>query len=96
MIFDLEEIRNNVEDMGIYGPILFILVKISTIVFAPLAGAPVYLLAGPLFGFYEGFAYVLVGDIIGYTIAFYIRRLYGKRTLNLFLPNKGKKILERM
>jgi len=96
IIIDVEVVRENAENIGFYGPFIFIIIKISTIVFAPLAGAPLYLIAGPLFGFYKGFGYVMIGDIIGNTIAFYISRIYGKKILNLFLQTKGKKKVERM
>ena len=95
-IFDLGEIQNYIASLGPYGPLIFIVAKASTIVFAPLAGAPIYLLAGPLFGFYEGFVYVLIGDIVGSTIAFYLSRMYGRKLINLFFPNNGGKTFNKI
>src|SRR3990167_3609477 len=43
---DIGSLRVWVEKVGIWGPIVFILLKISTVVIAPLSGSPLYPLAG--------------------------------------------------
>ena len=85
----LENIREKIDAAGIFGPFIFILLKISTVVFAPMSGTPLYLVAEPLFGFTKGFIYAFNGDIIAYTTVFYIARVFGTRIIKRLLPDKG-------
>ena len=56
--FDIKELRLYIEAAGIWAPLMLILTKASTIVFAPLSGSFLYPLAGALFGFPNGFFYL--------------------------------------
>lgn len=85
----LENIREKIEAAGIFGPMLFMLLKMSTIIFAPMSGTPLYLVAEPLFGFTKGFLYAFISDLIAYTIVFYIARIFGTRIMKRLLPEKG-------
>jgi len=84
-----ENIQEKVAAAGIFGPLILIIVKASTVVFAPLGGVPVYLAAGTLFGFLKGLLYILIGDFIGFTISFHISRFFGKKIATYFLSKKG-------
>ncbi len=83
--FDIEQIRAFVERGGVWGPIVFIFAKAATIVVAPLSGSAIYPMAGAIFGFWYGFAYIFIGDAIGATIAFWISRRFGVRVAQRFL-----------
>lgn len=85
----IDYIRSLVQKAGPFGPLIFILAKISTIVIAPLGGSFLYLLAGPLFGFWKGLAYILAGDIIGGSTAFFLSRRFGRKILRYFLSEHG-------
>ena len=87
----LENIQDKVESAGILGPIIFIFLKITAIVVAPLSGSPMYLVAGTLFGFYKGVLYLMIGDAIGFSISFYISRFFGKKVAGYFLSKTGMK-----
>lgn len=78
----LDRIREQVVAAGALGPVVFVLLKASTNVFAPLSGAPYYLLAEPLFGFWKGTTYIFLGDVIGYFIGFSIARYWGKAVVS--------------
>jgi len=93
---DFGDIRKYIEDLGYIGPTVLIILKASTIVFAPLIGTPIYLIAGPLFGFWKGFLYVLLGDIIGTAIAFWLSKLYGKKIIRFFFSDKLINLMEKM
>ena len=93
--FGPERIELWVQNAGPWAPIVLVLAKISTIVFAPLSGALLYPLAGTLFGFWEGLLLVLLGDAIGSSIAFWISRLYG-RTVVDHLLGKDSSLLGRV
>lgn len=81
---------------GVWGPVVFILLKISTIVFAPLSGSPLYPLVGLLFGFWPGILYVIIGDFLGYTISFWISRLFGRRFVNKLLSGKEESMIAKI
>lgn len=90
----IENIQSKIGAAGIFGPLLFVLLKASTIVFAPLGGTPLYLVAAPLFGFTRGFAYIFLGDFFGSTIAFYISRIFGRRVMRKFLSKTGERAVD--
>lgn len=77
LFFDFEVLRGYIERAGIWAPVLFIALKASTVVIAPLSGGPLYPLVGAFFGFFPGLIYAIIGDIIGYTLAFFISRKLG-------------------
>lgn len=83
--FDIEKIQVFVAQAGVWGPLVFILAKASTIVVAPISGSAIYPLAGAIFGFWKGFLYIFIGDALGSTIAFYISRIFGKKVTERFL-----------
>ena len=95
-LVDLENIRETIEQLGVVGPLVYIILKASTIVISPLVGAPLYLIAGPLFGFWKGFLYSMIGDILGTTAAFYLSRLYGKRIINFFFSGRLIRLIEKV
>jgi uncharacterized membrane protein YdjX (TVP38/TMEM64 family) len=83
--FDIDQVRAIVEKGGIWGPIVFILAKASTIVIAPISGSAIYPMAGAVFGFWHGFIYIFIGDAIGSAIAFWISRRYGIAVAQRFM-----------
>lgn len=94
-IIGIENTRSKVEAAGLLGPIIFILIKSSTIIFAPLGGGPLYLIAEPLFGYTQGTIYLFLGDIIGYSIVFYISRIFGRSVLKKILTETQLESLVR-
>jgi len=76
--FDIETLRGQIEAAGAIAPVLFILSKASTIVISPLVGAPLYPIAGALFGFWYGVALLIAGDVLGGVIAFFLARHFGR------------------
>ncbi len=82
--FDFTSLTAAVEEAGVWAPLAFILAKVSTLVFAPLSGAALYPLAGAVFGVWWGALYIIIGDLIGSIISFYISRLFGRRVVERF------------
>jgi len=93
---DITSLKVWVEKAGVWGPAVFILLKISTIVVAPLSGSPLYPLVGLLFGFWPGMLYVAFGDFLGYTIAFYISRIFGRKVVLRLISGKEEGMLARI
>ena len=67
----------NIQDMGIFGPILIIGLMSIAIVLNPLPSAPVALAAGAVYGHTLGTVYVVAGAELGAILAFAIARWAG-------------------
>jgi uncharacterized membrane protein YdjX (TVP38/TMEM64 family) len=93
---DMDNLKGWVEKAGVWAPLVFILLKASTLVVAPLSGSPLYLLVGLLFGFWPGILYIVLGDFLGYTLTFYISRIFGQRIVNKILSGKETGLLSRI
>jgi len=88
--FGLIEVQDTIERAGIWAPLVLIAAKASTIVLAPLGGAPLYPLAGALFGFWKGTGLLLIGDALGGTIAFFLSRFFGRHLVEKLLGDDQK------
>lgn len=93
---DMEELKGFIAGAGIWAPLLFIVLKASTVVVAPLSGSPLYPLVGLLFGFWPGIVYVVIGDFIGITTAFFISRVFGYPAVRRFIAGKERSTLARV
>lgn len=82
----IDRLREAVASAGMLGPLIVVLIKMSTIIVVPLGGGPIYAIAGAVFGFWEGLLYTLIGDVLGFTVAFYISRLWGRSIVQFFVP----------
>lgn len=80
-----ENLVTTIAEAGIWAPFLLILLKVSTIVISPLGGTPIYFAVPALFGFWPGFIYLVIADIIGYSAVFWISRTYGRRVMEKML-----------
>ena len=96
LFVDIKSLKVWVLEAGIWGPLVFILLKISTVVIAPLSGSPLYPLVGLLFGFWPGMVYVALGDFLGYTIAFFISRIFGRDAMEKFLSDKEESVVTQV
>jgi uncharacterized membrane protein YdjX (TVP38/TMEM64 family) len=70
--------------------LILVVAKASTLIIAPLGGSPLYPLAGALFGFWKGVALLLLGDLIGGTVAFYLSRYFGRHLVEKMLGEDEK------
>lgn len=86
--FKFEDVSAVVKNAGALGPLVLILLKASTIVFAPISGSPLYPLSGALFGIGPGILYIFLGDLVGAVISFWISRHFGQKVVIRFL-SKG-------
>lgn len=93
---DLNQVKEWVIGAGVWGPIVFIVLKISTIIVAPLTGTPLYLLVGLFFGFWPGILYIAIADFIGHTISFSISRFFGQKMVMHFISKKEGGLLHRI
>lgn len=95
-LIDIDSIKSYILSAGAWAPLIFILLKISTVVVAPLSGSPLYILVGVFFGFWPGLLYIAIGDFIGYTTCFFISRKLGKPIVERFISKKESGLLARI
>jgi uncharacterized membrane protein YdjX (TVP38/TMEM64 family) len=91
---DLETIHHSIESAGAWAPVLYILAKCSTVVFAPLSGTALYVFSVPLFGFWKGVMFSFIGDLIGAVITFYLSRYFGRPVVRYFAGKKNMDYIE--
>ncbi len=91
---DLDAFKEYIAGAGIWAPVVYILAKTSTVVFAPLSGTALYVFSVPLFGYWHGILYSFIGDLIGAVITFYISRLFGRPIVSYFAGKKNMPYIE--
>jgi len=80
LIGPLQRFAAWVQDLGIWGPVVFILgYAVATVAFAP--GAVLTLAAGALFGLVYGTVYTLAGATLGASLAFLVSRYVARRAI---------------
>jgi uncharacterized membrane protein YdjX (TVP38/TMEM64 family) len=80
LIGPLQRFAAWVPDLGIWGPVIFILgYAAATVAFAP--GAVLTLAAGALFGLFYGTVYTLAGATLGASLAFLVSRYVARRAI---------------
>lgn len=94
MIFLLERVgidtlRGHIEAAGPFGPLLYILIKAATYVFAPLSSGPIQLFSGALFGVIPGTLYTVIGEVAGGTVSFLIARHLGRPVVRRLTGDAG-------
>lgn len=87
MIFDKERLTEIIINLGIWGPIVYILIYI-TVTIVGVSAAIFTILAGTLFGVKKALFIVVIGATIAASIAFFIARYFRE---NIFNSNKNKK-----
>lgn len=88
--FGISEVQETVQSAGLLAPLVLVLAKASTLIFAPLGGSPLYPLAGALFGFWKGAALLVLGDALGAVVCFYISRIFGRHLVEKMIGDDQK------
>ncbi|RZB35906.1 MAG: hypothetical protein SRB2_02704 [Desulfobacteraceae bacterium Eth-SRB2] len=90
---DREQIKSFVTSFGTGAPVVFIIIQILQVLFAPFPGEATGFIGGFLFGAIKGFCYSSIGLTVGSFINFAIGRFLGKRFVRKLIPPAK---LERM
>jgi len=88
-LIGIQRLQASIQESGPLAPILYILLKAATYVFAPLSSGPIQLSSGLLFGLIPGVVYTLVGEVIGGSISFWIARKLGRPAVRRFVGKEG-------
>lgn len=91
----VERIQQVIEDAGPLAPLVYILLKMATYIFAPLSSGPIQLSAGILFGFVPGLAYTMIGEVLGGSISFIIARRLGRPFVRRLVGAEGMGRVDR-
>lgn len=92
-----EKIEVFVGRMGIWGPLVYILILLIPVVVAPIPAAPFMLIGANVFGWQYGMLYGLIGFSIGQTINFSLGRYIGKPLLKkIYAIERYEKIEKRI
>ncbi|MEO0069275.1 MAG: VTT domain-containing protein [candidate division WOR-3 bacterium] len=83
-----EELRLLVKGFRGWAPFGLVFLQIIQIVVAPLPGNVAAFVGGYALGFWPTIAWLMLGVMIGATVAFFIARLFGRQLLKLFLSGK--------
>tara|TARA_B100001971_G_C18205446_1_gene547286 strand:+ start:130 stop:837 length:708 start_codon:yes stop_codon:yes gene_type:complete len=83
-----DQIKTFITSFGSGAPIVFILIQILQVLFAPIPGEATGFIGGYLFGASKGFLYSSLGLTVGSWIIFVIGRLLGKRYVRKLIPIK--------
>lgn len=78
VLFETDSLKALVERAGFFGPLIFIGTVILEVVVAPIPGAVFPVIAGFLFGFWEGVLYSYIGNLLGTLAAFLLARAFGQ------------------
>ncbi len=84
----LEDIQNAISGLGVFAPVVFILLQILQVT-VPIIPNPVVSVAGvAMFGPYLGFLYNYIGACAGSMLAFYIAKIFGPKVLPKLFSQK--------
>ena len=79
--YDETDLERWIENLGPWGPIIYILVFAGSMLFAPLPTAPLPVLAATAFGGALGFGYTMAATAIGSVICYALARKLGRPAL---------------
>ncbi|MBW1615308.1 MAG: TVP38/TMEM64 family protein [Deltaproteobacteria bacterium] len=85
---DKEKVENFILSFGAGAPLIFIILQIAQVIFAPIPGEASGFIGGYLFGVLWGFVYSSIGLSIGSIINFAIGSFLGKKYIKKLIPEK--------
>ncbi len=86
LLTNRDQITTFVTAFGALAPLVFMVVQILQVIFAPFPGEATGFVGGYLFGTLAGFIYSSIGLTVGSVINFLIGRFLGKRYIRKLIP----------
>ena len=84
---DREQIKNFITSFGAGAPVVFIIIQILQVLFAPVPGEATGFIGGFLFGTVKGFLFSSIGLSVGSYLNFIVGRFLGKRYIRKLIPD---------
>ena len=89
----IEQIRDNVAQLGVWTPFIIMLLRLFCIVVPVFPGTVYAVLAGALFGFAQGLMMIAIADFLACSVNFFIARRYGRGVVQRFV---GKRFMDKL
>lgn len=86
--FDPDALRDFISGLGLWAPVVFLLLQVVQVVVAPIPGNVLTLVGGALFGFWQGFALSIVAVFTGSVLCFLIARKLGRTVIHKLIGDK--------
>lgn len=93
---EIETLREQIASLGTFSPLVFILLNVISVVISPIPGFPFYLAGLALYGFPLVGIYILIGDLIGASISFWIARIFGRPVVGKLIGKKSMKKVDEI
>ncbi len=90
-----DNIKNFITSAGIWAPIAFIIIRLVTVVIAPLKLGPITIILHRAFGLWPSIFYSILVTVIGSCINFLISRRWGNKIIGFFFGPDILKMVDR-
>lgn len=91
-----EPVRDWVAQTGPWAPLTYVVSKALIFIFVPVAGYPLNVASGALFGLFWGVVLTATGDTLGACVLFLLSRRAGRPALARFLSEKRMSQVDRV
>lgn len=81
----IEQIRANVDKLGIWAPIALLLLRTVSVVVPAIPSTAYSVLSGTLFGFWKGIIVIFIADFAACCLNFYIAKRFGRKIVQRFV-----------
>ncbi len=92
---DVKAVSDFIGPPNLLSVLVLLLLVILEVVVAVIPPFVLYIVGGFIFGTFLGGTIVLIGNIIGSAIAFYIARRYGRKFIEKGIPKKTREVFDR-
>ncbi|AFZ30438.1 SNARE associated Golgi family protein [Gloeocapsa sp. PCC 7428] len=89
----IEQVRANVDQLGVWAPLAVISLRMVSVVIPALPSTAYSILSGVLFGFAQGIVVIAIADLIACNLNFYIAKRYGRSLVQKFV---GQRFISRV
>jgi uncharacterized membrane protein YdjX (TVP38/TMEM64 family) len=89
----IEQVRANVDQLGVWAPLAVISLRMISVVIPALPSTAYSILSGVLFGFAQGIVVIAIADLIACNLNFYIAKRYGRNLVQKFV---GQRFMSRV
>ena len=95
-LIGLENLQSFINQAGIFGPIIYILLRAALCFLAPFGSGPIQASSGVLFGFVPALIYSVIGSTLGYCVSFWLARRYGTSMVERLLGDSSSRVDDYM
>jgi len=89
----IEQVRANVDQLGVWAPLAVISLRMVSVVIPALPSTAYSILSGVLFGFVQGIVVIAIADLVACNLNFYIAKRYGRNLVQKFV---GQRFMSRV